>query len=70
MTSSDDDWNPTTFGFELEPTNNGTLLMFSHINWVKENQEFKQSSFCWAILLSGLKNYLEKGMVIPFTERN
>jgi len=70
MTKSDDDWNSTTFGFDLELTNKGTMLMFSHINWVKENQEFKQSSFCWAMLLNGLKNYIEKGDIIPFTERS
>jgi len=70
MTKSDDDWNPTTFCFELEPTSNGTSLMFSHINWLKDNQEYKQSSFCWAMLLNDLKNYLEKGKIVPFSERS
>ena len=70
MTKSDKDWNPTTFGFELEHSNKGTLLMFSHINWVKDNHEFKNSSFCWAMLLNDLKNYLEKGKIVPFAERN
>jgi len=70
MTKSDDDWNPTTFGFDLEETKNGTLLKFCHINWPKENNHFKHSSFCWALLLNGLKNYLEKGEIIPFDKRN
>lgn len=70
MTSSDSDWNPTTFGFELEEVKNGTLLKFSHENWQELNHNFKHSSFCWAMLLNGLKNYLEKGIVIPFEERN
>ncbi len=70
MTKSDDDWSPTTFGFELKPENNGTIVMFSHTNWIIDNQEFKQSSFCWAMLLNGLKNYLEKGDIVPFAERN
>mgnify|MGYP000324288129 CR=1 FL=1 len=70
MTKSDDDWNPTTFGFDLDQTENGTLVKFSHVNWVKANHEFKNSSFCWAILLNDLKNYLEKGTIIPFEERN
>lgn len=70
MTKSDDDWNSTTFGFDLEEANNGTLLKFSHINWPKENNHFKHSSFCWALLLNGLKNYLEKREIIPFDKRN
>jgi len=70
MTKSDDDWNPTTFGFELETQSKSTLVKFSHVNWLNVNDEYKQSSFCWALLLNGLKNYLEKGIVIPFDQRS
>lgn len=69
MTDSDADWNPTTFGFNLEEVNNGTSVEFSHTDWPACNTEFKQSSFCWAMLLNGLKNYVEKGIVVPFQER-
>ena len=70
MTESDPDWNPTTFGFDLEEKDNGTYLRFSHRGWPEDNDHFKHSSFCWALLLNGLKNYLEKGIVIPFESRN
>ena len=70
MIKSSTDWNPTTFSFELDETENGTMVKFSHVNWPKDNHHFKHSSFCWALLLNGLKNYLEKGIVIPFAERN
>ncbi|PWH82834.1 SRPBCC domain-containing protein [Algibacter marinivivus] len=70
MTKSDKDWNPTTFGFDLESIEDGTMLKFSHVNWLEANHHFKHSSFCWAMLLNGLKNYLEKGIIIPFEERN
>lgn len=70
MTKADADWNPTTFGFNLEPKNNATYLKFSHTNWPKNNDHLKHSSFCWAMLLNGLKNYLEQGVIIPFKERN
>ena len=33
MTKSDKDWNATTFGFDLEEKENGTLVKFSHVNW-------------------------------------
>lgn len=70
MRKPDLDWNPTTFGFDLKSTGNSTLVEFSHVNWQNNNHEFRNSSFCWALLLNGLKNYLEKGIVVPFEERN
>jgi uncharacterized protein YndB with AHSA1/START domain len=69
MTKSDKDWEPTTFGFEMEPNEKGTYLRFRHENWPEQNDHFKHSSFCWALLLNGLKNYLEKGIIIPFEAR-
>ncbi len=69
MTDADDDWNPTTFGFAMEEKENGTYVRFSHTGWPEENDHLKHSSFCWAILLNGLKNYVEKGIIIPFEER-
>lgn len=70
MTQSDNDWNPTTFGFDLEEKENGTYVKFSHTDWTEVNNHFKHSSFCWAMLLHGLKLYLEKGVIIPFVNRN
>ena len=70
MTESDKDWLPTTFGFDLETTGQGTLLRFSHTNWEQDNDHFRHSSFCWAMLLNGLKNYIESGDIVPFEKRN
>ncbi len=70
MIDSDKDWNPTTLGFDLEVKGSDTLVKFNHVNWQEDNHHFRHSSFCWAMLLNGLKNYLEKGIVIPFNERN
>lgn len=69
MTDADADWNPTTFGFALEEKENGIYLRFSHTGWQENNDHLKHSSFCWAMLLHGLKNYVEKGIVVPFEER-
>ena len=70
MTKSDEDWNPTTFGFKLKEKEKGTCLNFFHKDWPECNNHFKHSSFCWAMLLNGLKDYLEKGTVIPFDDRS
>ncbi len=69
MTQSSEDWKTTTFGFDLEEIDEGVLLKFSHLGWMQCNNEFRNSSFCWAMLLNGLKQYVEKGHVVPFEER-
>ncbi len=70
MTSSDKDWSTTQFGFNLEETNGEVLAKFFHKGWQQCNAHFRRSSFCWALLLNGLKDYVEKGIIIPFDERN
>ena len=70
MIKADEDWNPTSFGFNLEQLEEGVQVRFWHIDWPECNHHFRQSSFCWALLLNGLKSYLEKGIIIPFVERS
>ena len=70
MTKSDAEWDSTTFGFNLEQLNEGVQVRFFHIDWPECNHHFRQSSFCWALLLNGLKNYSEKGIIVPFEERS
>ncbi len=69
MTQADEDWSPTSFGFDLVAQKNGIQLRFQHTDWPACNDHFRRSSFCWAILLNGLKNYVEKGEIMPFEER-
>jgi len=70
MTKSDKDWDPTSFGFDLLKDENGTQLTFQHINWPACNTHFKTASYCWAILLKDLKNYIENGVIVPFEKRS
>jgi len=70
MTKSDPDWDPTSFGFDLTPENGQTRLQFWHRDWPEANGHFRHSSYCWAILLRGLKDYVESGKIIPFAERS
>ncbi len=69
MTKSDADWDPTTFGFDLKENEDHVQVSFWHVGWPECNAHYKRSSYCWAILLNGLKNYLEKGIIVPFAER-
>ena len=69
MTSADADWIQTSFGFDLKQLKNKVLVQFWHINWPELNEHFKTASFCWALLLNGLKEYVEQGKIVPFEER-
>ncbi len=69
MTQADPEWEATSFGFDLEQLEHGISLMFRHVGWPECNAHFRHSSFYWALLLNGLKNYVEKGEIIPFEER-
>lgn len=70
MTLSDPDWQFTSFGFDLQQHEDGVWVEFWHKNWPRRNQHFRRSSFCWAMLLNGLKDYVEKGVAIPFEQRS
>lgn len=70
MTKSDPDWDTTSFGFDIEEDRDKVKLCFSHIGWPEQNAHFRTTSYCWAMLLSGLKSYVEKGIILPFEERS
>ena len=68
MTDADDDWWPTSFGFDIQSEAEGAWLQFWHKNWPELNHHFRRSSCCQATLLQGLKNYIETGAIIRFDE--
>jgi len=70
MTQSDVDWDPTTFGFDLYPQGDKVWVQFAHRDWQTKERHFRHSSYCWAVLLHGLKRYVEEGHVIPFEGRS
>jgi len=69
MTKSDEDWDGTILTYELEQKENGINLKFSHRGWKVVNHHYRRTSWCWAVLLLGLKNYVERGEVVAFGER-
>ena len=69
MTDSDDDWNGTHLSYILEEKDHGINLKFSHSGWKFINHHFRRTSWCWAVLLLGLKKYVENDEIIPFDQR-
>ena len=70
MTGAMEDWMNTEIGFRLTPENSGTAVLFFHNGWKEPSDHFAITNFCWGQLLNGLKLYVEKGIIIPFEERN
>jgi len=70
MTKADSDWDPTTFGFAVKEVDKLVQVEFFHKNWPLCNEHFRTASFCWAILLHALKNYVENGEIVPFEKRS
>ena len=69
MTKADIDWNPTCFGFELTEIPDGIQVSHYHKGWKTQNHHFRRSNYSWAQLLRLLKNYVEKGEIVPFMHR-
>jgi hypothetical protein len=70
MTKADEEWMPTSFGYIITPQEDGCILKFYHSGWAAQSEHYCIASFCWAMLLNGLKQYIEQGVVIPFEKRN
>ena len=70
MTSAMADWVDTSVGFKLEPRDGGTFVNFCHSGWVEASEHFGITTFCWGTLLNGLKQFVEKGIMVDFEKRN
>lgn len=63
------DWMGTRVGFDLDMSGDATRVRFHHRGWKEENEHFRVSSYCWAMLLRLLKVYVERGEVMPHAQR-
>ena len=69
MVEAMDDWKGTRVAFELKGDGGATDVVFRHTNWPVANEHFQISSFCWAMYLRLLKQYVEHGEVVPYDKR-
>ena len=71
MTLASESWEDTLFGFKLtNDTNENIFVEFYHKNWKEVNKEFQITNYCWANLFFQLKEYIETGVVLEFSQRN
>jgi uncharacterized protein YndB with AHSA1/START domain len=66
----DPQWIDTTFVFDIESTDDLTILRFTHGNWREPTDFFASCNFHWGYYLRSLKLLLETGEGTPFKEPN
>jgi len=69
FTNADEDWTGTVLRIELSSNGEETFVSLSHLGWRDRNDHFKRSSYCWAMYLKCLQDYLEKGIITPYDKR-
>lgn len=70
LTEALDDWIGTKVGFALSENADGTtLLCFRHSGWAEASPHFRNSSFCWALYLRVMRDFVEKGKHVAYADR-
>jgi uncharacterized protein YndB with AHSA1/START domain len=61
-----DDWVGTEFTFDIQPTENGSVLRFKNSGWAEASDFYAHCNCKWGFFLGvSLKNYLETGKGRP-----
>lgn len=60
------DWLNTKISFEVAPGEGEAVLLFAHSDWQQPTPFHYHCSTKWAVMLVGLKNWLEGGDPRPF----
>ena len=69
ITDANENWKQTRVGFKLSEMDSLTLLEFYHSGWEEGVENFRVSSYCWAMYLRILKRYLEHGETVQYEKR-
>jgi uncharacterized protein YndB with AHSA1/START domain len=69
MHSAEPEWVGTRVGFTLEGGPATTQAHFYHTGWPDVSENYRGSSYCWAMYLRILKRYLEYGETVPYEKR-
>jgi uncharacterized protein YndB with AHSA1/START domain len=69
MTKASPDWMGSKVGAVLKEHDEYTIVDFYHKGWAYSNEHFRISSYCWAMYLRCMKEWLEKGVFIEYENR-
>jgi uncharacterized protein YndB with AHSA1/START domain len=63
-------WAGTTITWTLTPSDDGTIVHFSHDGWADDEGPFPSSALTWGLLMDSLKRYVETGTGTPLAGRS
>ena len=70
ITEADSQWIGTKIGFRLDKkSDNDTEVSFYHTGWPENSENYRVSSYCWAMYLRVLKRNIEFGEQVPYEKR-
>jgi len=70
ITEAEPEWMTTRIGFRLERKSpDKTEVNFYHRGWPEISENYKVSTYCWAMYLRILKRYLEFAEQVPYEKR-
>ena len=64
-----EEWEGTTFVFDIEETDGTTVLRFTHGKWSAMTDFFAVCNYHWGHYMKSLKSYCETGAGDPFEEK-
>jgi uncharacterized protein YndB with AHSA1/START domain len=62
----DEEWVGTRFTFDLEESDEDTVLQFGHLDWRDETAFYASCNYNWGYYMMSLKSYCETGKGTPF----
>ena len=70
MTKAEAHWIGTRIGFKLNKKSaNTTEVSFYHTGWPENSENYRISSYCWAMYLRILKRNIELGEQVPYAKK-
>lgn len=69
MIVADDDWQDTKLRFSIIERDHACILRFEHRSWGDINDHFRRTSYCWALYLRCLKDYIERSVILSYNKR-
>ena len=69
LTYATNDWIDTRLNFIILPQDGYCILRFEHKEWRENSDHYRRTSYCWALYLRCLKDYVENDIIKPYNQR-
>ena len=69
VVDGDDEWIDTDIEFKILDKSDKSYLVFKHMNWKSESENYAKCNHYWGNYLESLKSYCETGEGKPYKDR-